>query len=218
VALTTGKRPPYLLALIAAVALAAAFGFVARETMQEESRIGGWDARINLGVLPHQSAGRDAAARAITFLASHFFLFGATAAVVALLHNYGHPKGALAFASVIFGGMVINMALKLSFHRTRPALWPAIATESTYSFPSGHTTMATVFYGSLAALVFLLTRKHRWRVLAVAGAAFMVTLIAGTRVYLGAHWLTDVVGGALIGLFWVFAAITARIRIRHKSR
>ena len=103
--------------------------------------------------------------------------------------------------------------------RARPDRWPALVTETTYSFPSGHTVMATVFFGGLAAIVFHLSRNRLARFLA-ATAAFLAALsVAVTRIDLGAHGTTDTIAGMLTGLIWVviFSATTEAVT-RAKAR
>jgi membrane-associated phospholipid phosphatase len=100
-------------------------------------------------------------------------------------------------------GMLFNLLLKQAFQRGRPVLDGALSSWAGYSFPSGHVTAATLFYGLLAA--FLATRTpapgRRVRLYAIAG--FMVLLVATTRVYLGAHYLSDVVAAAAWGTAWL---------------
>ena len=80
--------------------------------------------------------------------------------------------------------------------------------EKTYSFPSGHATMSTLFYGAAAALVLHLSRNRALRGAALALATFIILSVSYTRIYLGAHWTSDVGGGILVGLFWVSVCAT----------
>ena len=106
------------------------------------------------------------------------------------------------------GGFGLNALLKIAFARQRPDLWPALVAEMTYSFPSGHATMSTVFFGGLAAVVLHLSRRPVVRGATLALATTAILMIAASRVYLGAHWTTDVTGGILVGLFWVSVCST----------
>jgi membrane-associated phospholipid phosphatase len=79
--------------------------------------------------------------------------------------------------------------------------------------------MATVFFGSLAATVFQVTRNRLARILAVVLAAVVVLAVACSRVYLGAHWATDTLAGMLAGTIWVvmYAATTESVtRVRNR--
>jgi len=95
--------------------------------------------------------------------------------------------------------MVLNVALKDSFRRARPVLDDPLVHLATYSFPSGHAVASTVFYGMLCVLVFRRTQSRRSRALAATLAAVMVPLVAFSRVYLGAHFLSDVTAGIAVG-------------------
>ena len=102
-------------------------------------------------------------------------------------------------AAVFFGSLVVQI-IKVLFHVSRPeALYSGI---SAYSFPSGHATMSMVLFGFLAVLV---SRRinPRWRWFPFALAGLLIIGIGFSRLYLGAHWLSDVVGGYSLGLVWV---------------
>ena len=103
-------------------------------------------------------------------------------------------------AAIVFGQLAAT-TFKLVLQRPRPL--PNIYDGlSTYAFPSGHAVMSTVAYGFLAVLIaHQLSRSRRW--VAYAMAALLISAIAMSRLYLGAHWLSDVLGGLSLGLIWV---------------
>lgn len=108
----------------------------------------------------------------------------------------------------IAGGALLNRYLKLMFQRARPEFDDPTITFTGYSFPSGHTMSATVVFGTLA--LFLFTRKENFRTrAAVIGLALLVILlVAFSRIYLGAHYLTDVVAAMAEGVAWISLSFT----------
>jgi undecaprenyl-diphosphatase len=106
------------------------------------------------------------------------------------------------------GGMLLNVLLKFSFHRARPQFADPLVQLTTFSFPSGHALGTTVFYGFLAAYLWPRMRTHAGRAALVSGAALMVFLVALSRVYLGAHYLTDVLAGTAEGVAWLTICMT----------
>lgn len=180
------------------------------------------DRRLTLAVRGFQRPTRDALARSVTTLGDARFLVPACLATVAVLYWKKHRVSAILFAGSVVGGWALEILLKISFNRTRPDLWPALVSEKTPSFPSGHATMSTVFFGGIVALVFHLSERRAVRTVAVLGAAVIVLSVGFTRVYLGAHWATDVLAGFLVGLFWVVVCATgteffARRNARRKG-
>jgi membrane protein DedA with SNARE-associated domain/membrane-associated phospholipid phosphatase len=99
----------------------------------------------------------------------------------------------------VLGGLAAVQVLKWTIHLPRPI--PLFHGASAYGFPSGHTTMSVILYGFLAImLVRGLTSTRRWGI--VVAALLISFLIALSRLYLGAHWLSDVLGGLFIGTSW----------------
>ena len=104
-------------------------------------------------------------------------------------------------------GMLLNMLLKVAFQRQRPVFDQPLVTLLTYSFPSGHTAAATLLYGVLAA--WLLTAvDRRWHAPIVVMAAGMVALVAVSRVYLGAHYPSDVFAAMASSTAWLAVVLT----------
>ena len=116
------------------------------------------------------------------------------------------------------GGMLLNAALKQVFQRSRPHFDHPLVTLDSYSFPSGHTAAATLFYGFL--MLLLLQRPGQsaaQRSAIVAGAVLMVLLVATSRVYLGAHYLSDVLAAMLEGMLWLTLSV-ALVRVCQRRR
>ena len=204
-----------LAGLLFSAAIVVVFGLLAREVFLT-ARAGPLDREVTLFVRGLQTPFRDNLAIVVSFFGSHLFLIPATILVALVLRARAHPVSALLFFSSVAGGFVLNALLKITFHRVRPDLWPAIVSEHTYSFPSGHSAMSTVFYGGLAAVVFHLTERPGPRIAAVGGALVAIFSIMASRVYLGVHWTTDVVAGFTVGLFWVaVSAIATEIVYRR---
>jgi len=166
------------------------------------------DREITLDVRSYQTPGRTRLVRTLTDLGDAAFLIPATLAVCVMLLWKKHRVSALLFAGSVVGGFLLSSILKVAFRRTRPDLWASLVTERTYSFPSGHATQATVFFGGLAAIALHLSRNRAFRAAAVAGAAAIVLAVDFSRVYLGAHWTSDVIWGTIIGLLWVAICVT----------
>lgn len=98
------------------------------------------------------------------------------------------------------GGACLVHLLKWSVQRPRPI--EIYSGVSSWSFPSGHATMSIMVYGSLAILVARgISSRRRW--LPFAGAFAISLLVAFSRIYLGAHWLSDVLAGLSLGWAWV---------------
>ena len=119
-------------------------------------------------------------------------------------------------ASSVLGGMLLNKLLKYAFHRPRPSFTDPLLTLTSYSFPSGHTMMATVLYGVLAAYLLSSTRDWRRRILIILSAIILILLVGFSRMYLGAHYLSDVLGAMAEGLAWLSLCLTVVYSVWRK--
>jgi undecaprenyl-diphosphatase len=142
---------------------------------------------------------------------------GLIAAVVFLVR--GWRRGALLVVVTIAGAWLLDTGLKLFFARTRPEpFYDYYPAPSSYSFPSGHALFSVCFFGGVAVL---LTHRINSRVAQVAVwllAAVIILLIGSSRVYLGVHYPTDVVGGYAVGLAWVTAVAFGDRLAEHRRR
>lgn len=118
-----------------------------------------------------------------------------------------HAREALFLIVSIGGSVLLNESLKLIVHRPRPQLaWAHVQPE--YSFPSGHSMNSLVFYVAAALIVWVLWGR-RAGVTSVALAVVVAVLVGTSRIYLGYHYFTDVVGGFLAGAAWLIIVSAA---------
>jgi undecaprenyl-diphosphatase len=115
----------------------------------------------------------------------------------------------LTLVLAVGGAMLLNLLLKAAYARARPHFDDPLLVLGTYSFPSGHTAAAVAFYGVLAA--FLVSRFYdaRRRTACVAGAIAAVALVAFSRMYLGAHYLSDVAAAVCSSTAWLVLCLAA---------
>jgi membrane-associated phospholipid phosphatase len=129
-------------------------------------------------------------------------------------------RGALLVAVTLLGAGLLDGGLKLLFGRQRPTpffeYYPA---PETFSFPSGHALFATTFFGGLAALLWKRLRHPALRFAVAIGAVVLILLIGFSRIYLGVHYPSDVLGGFTVGIVWVTAvALGDRIAAHRRGR
>lgn len=142
-------------------------------------------------------------------LATHL---GASAVLVPFLLAVGVSAWARTrepFALQLLGGAYLGGALlynvaKLVVGRPRPAAELALGAESGLAFPSGHATNAAAVGTAVVVLVLATVGARLLRVLTVLAVGVVVVLVAVSRLYLGAHWVTDVVGGTVLGATWAW--------------
>lgn len=216
-------RESVLLAALLVIA-AACWGFL---TLQAEVRAGNnwsFDERVLLFFReagdPAQLRGPDRlgmVARDITALGGVAVLSLLTVGVAGffVLRRQWAPL-ALMLITVV-GGVVIVDGLKHAYGRERPAVATHLMQETSYSFPSGHSTMATVVYLSLAVMLAEFQEKRRLRIYIIGYAAVLAFLIGVSRVVLGVHYPSDVAAGWTLGLLWGTCTwIVARL-LRRRS-
>jgi undecaprenyl-diphosphatase len=104
---------------------------------------------------------------------------------------------------------LLNLGIKLFVHRPRPSvdLVHVVKVLSSYSFPSGHVMFFTGFFGFLAFLAYTLLKRSVLRTTLLVVFTGMVVLVGPSRIYLGEHWFSDVIGGYLLGSLGLVATI-----------
>ncbi len=111
--------------------------------------------------------------------------------------------------AALVGGEILDLLLKNLFARPRPTFADPLATALFYSFPSGHATMSLITYGFLAYLFFVSLKHAALRVLISAALILLTLLIGFSRIYLGVHYVSDVLAGFAVGGLWLSFCITS---------
>jgi undecaprenyl-diphosphatase len=122
---------------------------------------------------------------------------------------------AATLSTIVLGGNFLNFCLKHLIQRGRPVFDDPIFSLPTYSFPSGHAMASTVFYGLLAFYASVNARQRYAVYVAIAAAVLMIALVSFSRIYLGLHYLSDVMGGIAEGVAWLALCFAALNYIRR---
>jgi len=200
----TPKQRRLGLALAAAVLSAIAFARIAEDYLTNDP-LARWDVSFARWLSGERGTVGTDIFRVLTFIGSPAAALAIATIVCVLLYRRRQLVEAALLPVVLAGGELLNVILKLSFHRLRPEV--AFVHLDTYSFPSGHAMLSTAVYGALAYLAWSRLHARRARLALTAGTVVLVALICFSRLYLGVHYLSDVLGGAAAGAFWLAVSI-----------
>ncbi len=178
--------------------------------------ITGLDTAILQYLLTHRDITTTLTFINLTELGSTVFVCG-IALCAALLLAYRHTLApAIGLAVSVLGGGATALLLKELLHRARPDIALQAYRETGFSFPSGHATLAAAGYGFLIYLACRLIPAGHLRTLTISGLTFVIILIAFSRLYLGVHYLSDVIGGLLLGgiFVWIGSLVVKKFEQR----
>lgn len=176
--------------------------FLAISFLVQSDQVQSADQTFTTAIQSFRSNSADSLAAAVTVLGNGSFLMTAALASALFLLLLSRPVASI-MTLVSLAGLPLNWLVKEMIGRPRPdeglvsVLLPAVG----LSFPSGHATMAVLFYGFLAFLAWVHIPFRRLRIAVTAALATVSVAIGASRVYLGVHWLSDVLGGWTMGLF-----------------
>jgi undecaprenyl-diphosphatase len=141
-----------------------------------------------------------------------------TAALSAALLVLGQAHWLPLLVATVPGGLVLNAVVKLAFHRARPVFDHPLVALQTFSFPSGHAAGATVWWGFALFLWCAIEPRFARRAVGFLVAAAVVLVTALSRVYLGAHYPSDVLAGIAEGTFWVMLCCAGASAFAHRDQ
>jgi membrane-associated phospholipid phosphatase len=207
---------PLLGALFALAASLWLFGLIADDIVEDET---GGDQRLADWLHGRATDPLTDVFHGITFLGNFLTLLAVTIVAVAVLWRKRARTDAVFVALAFAGAQVLSSGMKLGFRRDRPFFPDPLATEHTYSFPSGHALVSLAVYGALALLLARELSTHGRRALLFAGVALLVLAIGFSRLYLGVHFLSDVLAGFAAGIAWLSLLYVAlEMRSRYTTR
>ena len=186
----------------AAIALGGTYAFAKFAGHVTSGRTQAFDDAVLRWIGQYRSPALEPIMLEITFLGTGTVVIAVVAVSAMFLWLTRHQYSAALLMVSAVGGVLLNNLLKVGFDRPRPQIfeWGSHAISS--SFPSGHAMSAAAVYGTVAYLAARLQKRHLHRVLTLLAAGVLIVLIAGTRLYLGVHYPSDVLAGIVIGLAW----------------
>lgn len=208
---------PLLGALLALALSLWAFGAIVDEQILEgETRT---DERLAVWLHGRATEPLTDVFRAITRLGNFITLFAVTLVAVVIFWRRRERIDAAFVALAALGAQVLSTGMKLGFRRDRPFFPDPLATESTFSFPSGHALVSLAVYGSIALVLARRLTSRIQRALLLGATALLVIAIGFSRLYLGVHFLSDVLAGYAAGAAWLaFLYVVLEVRARYASR
>ena len=207
------RLPGGSLPLVALLGLSGLLFFALLSDEMREGETGRLDTAILVGLrhasdlaLPVGPAWLPQTALDISALGGFTVLWLISLAAIGYLLLLGRRLDAILIAGSIGGGSILNAILKAGFGRPRPEVVPHLVQVSNASYPSGHAMLSAVAYLTLAAILARSAPHLAARIYLVALAVVLVILIGLSRLYLGVHWPSDVLGGWCLGSAWALGA------------
>ena len=155
--------------------------------------------------------------RAITWTGNFSTLLAVTLVAAGIFWWRRERTDAVFVALAFLGAQVLSTGMKLGFRRDRPFFPDPLATESTFSFPSGHALVSLAVYGSIALVLARHMSTRARRAFLLGMTALLVVAIGFSRLYLGVHFLSDVLAGYAAGVAWL-AILYVALELRSRRR
>lgn len=190
--------------LVVLAAALAAFGHLVEDYLTGDPIVR-WDVHFARWLHEHSSGWLVEIFKIVTLGGNAPVLGAIVVAIGFVLARRGRANDAVLLFFAFAGASVVNALLKLVFHRPRPEL--AFVHLDTYSFPSGHAATSSATFTVMAYLLARGHRSTRARIWIGLGAAVAIALVGFSRLYLGAHYLSDVLAGISFGVAWAAASL-----------
>jgi len=184
------------------VAIFATMGFAELAEHVLEGGTQSFDVAVLEWIKQHHSPVLTQLLTEMTYLGTGIVVITVVGVTALFLWNTEHKHSARLLLASTIGAIILNNTLKYFYHRERPSVFEWGTHVASSSFPSGHAMSATVVYGTVAYLLMRLQKHTLSKVLTLSGAVILILLICFTRLYLGVHYPSDVLGGIIVGLAW----------------
>jgi undecaprenyl-diphosphatase len=204
-----------LVGLALAVGALLAFAALANEMLEGDTQH--FDAWVRGGIHQYASPALTSFLRVVTVLGAPSVLLTLSILSAAGFLFARKDRGLFLLVITMIGAKVLEVVLKLSFHRTRPVPFFDALPPSSYSFPSGHAIGSFCFYSMVAAIISARTRSRIVRIAVWALADLLITLIGISRIYLGVHYPSDVLAGYAAAFIWVIMVSLGDRALKHRA-
>lgn len=195
-----------------AIAVVASVAFAVIAAEMRRGALDHLDRAVELAVHRLDARPADAIMLAATRIGSNAVLLPVLAVVLALAIHLRNRVVAIVLVIDAAAVILAYSLLKVMFSRERPELFDKVALPTGYSFPSGHSMAAMGIYGVIAAALIALYPRARWPL--ILSTAILIALIGLSRIYLGVHWPSDVLGGFLGGV----PPLITSVHLIHRRR
>jgi membrane-associated phospholipid phosphatase len=177
------------------------------------------DPGVATYIAGHRPGWLTPAVQLVTWLGSSFFIIPLGVVGGGYFWFRRHLRQPLVMMAAAFlGAAGLYDIVKPTVGRARPSAALQVGGPDTgWAFPSGHATQSIAFYGMLAVVLGLWAAPKRRPLIAIS-AALVVLVIGASRLYLGVHWLTDVLGGFALGLSWMSLVMVATLLLEERKR
>jgi undecaprenyl-diphosphatase len=193
-----------------------AFGALAEEVVEGDTHL---DTRFADWLHQNASPGWTSFFERVTWLGNGPVLVVVTLAAGVVLWRKRWLTDLVLLILAGVGTQILTVGLKQGFERERPFFPNPLASATSYSFPSGHASVSLAVYGTIGFIAARHLSDRRARVAVLAAAAVLVGLIGFSRLYLGVHFLSDVIAGFSLGLAWVaLCVVLLDLRVRLRAR
>ncbi len=179
--------------------------------------LAGLDTRVLEYLFAHRDISTSLSFIGITELGSTVFVCGLTLCIgIFFVFRHQIPY-AIGLAVSVFGAGGTALLLKELLHRARPDITLQAYAETGFSFPSGHATLAAALYGFLIYLIWRMMPPGLVRTASVSALALLIVLVAFSRLYLGVHYLSDVIVGLLLGGAFAYIGSSFVRKVEERS-
>lgn len=191
----------YMLSLLAACG----FGLIALAVKGD--RLSAFDQGFSSFVQSWESEGWTRVMKGFSWVGSTMPVIVLSLGMIVVLYVFvGRRKGLFLFLAAIGGSALIGYVLKLLFGRERPSVH-RLMEEDGFSFPSSSSVTAVALYGVIVYLLWSPRLSRAGKIALTAAAIFMMVCVGLSRIYLGVHYPSDVIGGMLAGAAWLWLSI-----------
>jgi len=205
---------PLTLLTVSFVYVAALFGGIVEDLITSDSIVA-VDIRIANLLSALRSATLTDVFTWITLLGKYQIILAFIAVAIGFLWLWRKRYAVIPLLTAVVGSEAFTYLGKLAFHRARPHT--AVYAQHSFSFPSGHATIAVAFYGFAGYLIARATQRWNRKVNIFFATIILIAAIGFSRMYLGEHYLSDVWSGYLVGAMWLIIAVCLSEWFRQRT-